>query len=68
MQRLIAYKRESNEARGAFAARPKHDEASHAADAAGTYAEGYGTGVVAALPEATVQVRPWQRMGPGQRW
>ena len=41
---------------------------SRAADAAGTYAQGYNIGVVAARPEATVQVRPWQRMGPSQRW
>jgi phage terminase large subunit len=63
VQRLIAYKREYNEALGTFAARPKHDEASHAADGAGTYAQGYGTGVVQPLPEATVTPRHWQRMG-----
>ena len=63
VQRLIAYKREYHEALRTFAAWPKHDGASHAADGAGTYAQGYGTGVVTALPDATVKIRPWQRMG-----
>ena len=67
-QRLIAYRRERDERTGVFAARPKHNEASHAADGFGTYAQGYNTGVVAPLPAATVTPRPWQTMGRRQRW
>jgi phage terminase large subunit len=41
LQRLIAYKRERNDRLGTFLARPRHDEASHAADAFGTFAQGF---------------------------
>ena len=67
-QRLLMYKRGYNQALGTFLHRPKHNEASHAADAFGTFAQGYDVGVVPPLPEATVQTRPWQRMRPSRRW
>ncbi|HEX6537533.1 MAG TPA: hypothetical protein VF041_23325 [Gemmatimonadaceae bacterium] len=41
MQRLLMYKREYNEALGTYAARPKHDQASHAADSFGAFAQGF---------------------------
>jgi hypothetical protein len=41
LQRLIAYKRARNDKGGFFLASPRHDEASHAADAFGTFAMGY---------------------------
>jgi hypothetical protein len=52
LQRLIAYKRERNDKLGTFLARPRHDEASHAADAFGTFAQGY-TPPVAVPPPTT---------------
>jgi hypothetical protein len=50
LQHLIAYKREFNESTGTFAARPKHDKASHAADSAGTFAQGWTEPVVVPPP------------------
>jgi hypothetical protein len=41
LQRLIAYKRARNDKLGSFLASPRHDEASHAADAFGTFAQGF---------------------------
>jgi hypothetical protein len=52
LQRLIAYKRERNDRLGTFLARPRHDEASHAADAFGTFAQGF-TPPVAVPPPTT---------------
>jgi phage terminase large subunit len=40
IQRLLMYKRPYNEKTGTYGAQPKHDEASHAADAFGTFAQG----------------------------
>ena len=41
VQRLLGYKRAVSEALGTFLRQPKHDEASHAADAFGTFAQGF---------------------------
>lgn len=40
IQRLLMYKRPYNKNTGTYGAGPKHDEASHAADAFGTFAQG----------------------------
>lgn len=41
VQRLLMYRREYNDRLGTFLAQPRHNEASHAADGFGTFAQGY---------------------------
>ena len=65
-QRLVAYRRERGERMGIFGARPKHNEASHAADGFGTYAHGYQEGLPR-LKKTTRQVMAHELM-MGRRW
>jgi hypothetical protein len=58
LQRLIAYKRARNDKGGFFLASPKHDEASHAADAFGTFAQGFAPPVAVPPPTTAALFGP----------
>lgn len=61
VQRLLMYRRPYNPNTGTYGAQPKHDEASHAADAFGCFAQAFEKGLLVAsggTPPARRQVTP----------